>query len=81
MIACRLTAVFALAATLASTTAAASANTAPYAISDIGPAPAAAFKISDIGAAPNPGYGATANSGNTPAAPEELFKISDISPR
>ena len=77
----RLIAIAALAAAMVSTTAAASANTTPYAISDISPAPAAAFKISDIGAAPAPGYDAAANSGSAPAVPEDLFKISDISPR
>lgn len=73
MIARRLTAVVALAAALAQATAAASAGTAPYAVGDIGPAPAAAFRISDIGAAR--GYDAA------PAASEDLFKISDISAR
>ena len=81
MIAYRLIAVIALAAALVASTAAVSANAAPYAISDIGPAPAAAFKISDVGAGPTPGYNATANSDKTPAAPEDLFKISDVSPR
>ena len=78
---CRLIAITALAAALASTTAAASASAVPYAISDISPAPAAAFRISDVGASPTPGYNATADSGNTPVAPEDHFKISDISPR
>ena len=81
MRACPLIAITALAAALASTTAAASASTAPYAISDIDPAPAAAFRISDVGAARTPGYDATADSGNAPAAPEDLFKITAISPR
>ena len=75
----RLSAITALAAALVSTTATASANPDPYAISDIGPPTAAAFKISDIGAAATPGYDGTANSG-TPAAPEDLFKISDVTP-
>lgn len=47
-----------LAAALASTAGAASAaaGTAPYAITDIGPAPATGFKVSDIGAVPTPGH-------------------------
>ena len=51
-----------LAAALASTAGAASASAssaagaAPYAITDIGPAPAAGFKVSDIGAVPTPGH-------------------------
>ena len=74
-------AVTALAAALVSSTAAVSASAAPYAISDIGPAPAAAFRISDVGAAPTPGYNATIDSDEAPRAPEDLFRISDISPR
>ena len=77
MIARRLMAVVAVAAALAPTAAAASANAAPYAVGDIGPAPAAAFRISDIGAA----RGYDADSDNAPAAPEDLFSITDISPR
>ena len=78
MIARQLMAVVALAAALAPTADAASANAAPYAVGDIGPAPAAAFRISDIGAAR--GYDA-ADSDNAPAAPEDLFSITDISSR
>ena len=78
---CRLMAVAALAAAMASTTAPASASAGPDAISGVSPAPgAAAFHISDVGAAPTPGYDAPAGSGNAPVAPEDLFKITDISP-
>ena len=71
----------ALAAALASSAHPAVASTFDYSISDVGPAPAAVFKISDVGAAPTPGYDATGNPDNAPAAPQDLFKISDISPR
>ena len=43
-----------LAATAAAGTASASSGAAPYAITEIGPAPATGFKISDIGAVPTP---------------------------
>ena len=81
MILGRQIAVTALAAALVSSAAPAPANAAPYTISDIGPAPAAAFGISDLGAAPTPGYSATADSTEAPVAPEDLFKISDVTPR
>ena len=81
MTACRPIAVIALAAALASSPAEVSASAAPYAISDIGSAPAAAFRISDVGAAPTPGHNAIVDSDEAPVAPEDLFKISDISPR
>ncbi|MCE2513127.1 MAG: hypothetical protein J4F50_11400 [Acidimicrobiia bacterium] len=81
MTAYRLIAVIALASALVSSTAAVSASAVPFTISDIGPAPAAAFRISDIGAGPTPGHNATTNPDNTPAVPEDLFKISDVSPR
>lgn len=80
MRACRLIAVTALAAALPSS-AAASASTAPYSISDIDPAPATAFRVSDIGASLTSGYVTPADSDESPATPADLFKISDISPR
>ena len=70
----------ALAAALASSTAEVSAGADPYTISHIDPAQAAAFRISDVGAAPIPGDNVTDGSDETPVAPEDLFKISDISP-
>lgn len=76
----RLIAAAGLAAALASS-ATASASTAPYSISDIDPAPAAAFKVSDIGASLTPGYVTPADSDHSQAAPEDLYKISNISPR
>ncbi len=78
---CRLIAVTALAAAVASSAAAAAASTADYSMSDIGAAPATAFKISDIGPTLTPGHIAPADSDRTPAAPEDLYKISAISPR
>ena len=80
MTACRPIAAIALAVALASSTAAVPASADPYTISDISPAPAAAFRISDVGAAPTPGHNAT-DSDETPVAPEDLFRISDVSPR
>ena len=77
---CQLIAVTALAAALASSTTA-SASTAPYSISDIDPAPAAAFKVSDIGASLTPGHVTRADSDDPLGAPADLYKISDISPR
>lgn len=68
-----------LAAVLASTAVAASASagTAPYSISDIGPAPATAFKVSDIGAVPTPGY----RSPGTTDAPASAVEVGDLNPR
>ena len=81
MIPCRLIVVTVLAAALVPSTPRASASSSPYSMSDIGPAPTADFRISDIGTPPTPGYETPANSDDTPAAPADTFKISDISPR
>ncbi len=78
---------------IAALTLVAAANPAPYAVRDIGSAPASTaptsgempaassdlFKISDIDAAPTPGRSPV--SGHTATAPEDLFKISEVSPR
>ncbi len=65
-----------LAVALASGTAGASANTAPYSVSDIGAALASGFKISDIGPAPTPDPTSSVNS----AGPATGFRISDVGP-
>ena len=68
-----------LAAVLASTAVAASASagTAHYSITDIGPAPATGFKISDIGAVPTPGY----HSPDTTDTPVSAVEVGDINSR
>jgi len=70
-----------LAAMLASTaiaaSASASAGTAHYSITDIGPAPAAGVKISDIGAVPTSSY----RSPDTTDAQATGVKGEDVNPR
>lgn len=70
----RLIAISTLAALLVSGPSGASASTAPYSVSDIGPARVAAFKISDISATPQPSD--TASDIATDAA--TAFKVTDI---
>ncbi len=80
MIARRFIAASALAASLASSTAAA-ASTDTYPISDIGPAPTAGFRISDVGPAPTIGQDPHDDSDPSRLTPADLFKISEVSRR
>lgn len=66
-----------LASTAVAASASASAGTANYSITDIGPAPATGFKISDIGAVPTPGY----HSPDTTDTPVSAVEVGDVKSR
>ena len=65
------------ASTAGAASASAAAGAAPYAITDIGPAPATGFKVSDIGAVPTPGH----HSPDTTDTQADGVELDDINSR